>query len=143
MRAALGAARQGAGEGEVPVGAVIVIGGEIVAMAHNAPIGRNDATAHAEVLVIREAGRRAGNYRLPGSTLYSTVEPCVMCCGAIINARIPEVVFGTPDPKGGGVESLYRLLGDSRMNHRPAVIGGVLADECAELMRAFFDARRT
>jgi tRNA(adenine34) deaminase len=142
MRAALAAARRGGEAGEGPVGAVIVIDSEVVATAHNEPIARSDATAHAEVLAIREAGRRIGNYRLPGATLYATVEPCVMCCGAIINARLARVVFGAADPKAGAVESQYRLLADERLNHRPVVSGGVLAEECAELLREFFRGRR-
>jgi tRNA(adenine34) deaminase len=142
MRAALAAARRGGEAGEVPVGAVVVIGGEVVTSAHNAPIARGDATAHAEVLAIREAGRRLGNYRLPEATLYVTVEPCVMCCGAVLQARLAAVVYGAPDPKAGAVESLYRLLADPRLNHRPAVTGGVLAEECGAVLREFFRDRR-
>ncbi len=143
MRAALAAARRGAEQGEVPVGAVIVIGGVMVAAAHNAPIAENDATAHAEVLAIREAGHRTGDYRLPGATLYATLEPCAMCCGAIVHARIDKVVFGALDPKAGAVWSQHRLLDDARLNHRPAVVGGVLAAECAALLKEFFEARRS
>ena len=142
MRAALAAARRGAEQGEVPIGAVIVIGGEVVAATHNSPIALNDATAHAEVLAIREAGRRTGNYRLPEATLYATIEPCVMCCGAIVQARIAEVVFGALDPKAGAVRSLHRLLDDARLNHRPTVVGGALGDECAALLKEFFQERR-
>ena len=143
MRAALAAARRAAAEGEVPVGAVIVIDGEVVATAHNEPIGQSDATAHAEVLAIREAGRKTRNYRLPGASLYVTVEPCVMCCGAILSARIGQVVFGVADPKAGGAVSLYRLLEDGRLNHATGVTGGVLADECAALLKEFFRDRRS
>jgi len=142
MRAALAAARRGAVAGEVPVGAVIVIDGEIVATAHNEPLGRSDATAHAEVLVIREAGRKTGNYRLPGAVLYVTVEPCIMCCGAIVGARIERVVFGAVDPKAGAAVSLHRLLDDGRLNHAVAVTRGVLADECAAVLQEFFKGRR-
>jgi tRNA(adenine34) deaminase len=142
MRVALAAAHRGAEQGEIPVGAVVVIGGEVVATAHNAPIAENDATAHAEVLAIREAGRRTGNYRLPGATLYVTLEPCLMCCGAIVHARIGEVVFGALDPKAGAVRSRHRLLDDARLGPRRAVVGGVLADECAALLKEFFEARR-
>jgi tRNA(adenine34) deaminase len=142
MRAALAAARRGAAAGEVPVGAVIVIDGEIVATAHNEPIGQSDATAHAELLAIREAGRKTGNYRLRGATLYVTVEPCVMCCGAIVSARIERVIFGAADPKAGAAVSLHRLLDDRRLNHSVASTGGVLADECADVLKEFFKARR-
>ena len=142
MRAALAAARCGAEAGEVPVGAVVVIGGEIVATAHNEPVGLSDATAHAEMLAIREAGRKTGNHRLPGASLYATVEPCVMCCGAIVSARIERVIFGAADPKAGAAVSLYRLLEDGRLNHVARVTGGVLAEECAALLKEFFRARR-
>ena len=142
MRAALAAARRGAQAGEVPVGAVIVIGGEIVAVAHNEPVGLSDATAHAEMLAIREAGRKTGDYRLPGASLYATVEPCVMCCGAILSARIERVIFGVADPKAGAAVSLYRLLEDGRLNHAARVTGGVLAEECAALLKEFFRVRR-
>jgi tRNA(adenine34) deaminase len=142
MRAALAEARQAAGEGEVPVGAVVALGDTIMAAAHNRPIALSDPTAHAEVLAIREAARRIGDYRLSGATLYTTVEPCVMCCGAILAARVAGVVYGAADPKGGAVESLYRLLDDGRPTHVVSVAGGVLDEECAELLREFFRARR-
>lgn len=142
MRVALAAARRGAGAGEVPVGAVVVIEGAVVAAAHNEPIGLADATAHAEILAIREAGRKTGNYRLSGASLYVTVEPCVMCCGAILSARIERVVFGAVDPKAGGAVSLYRLLEDARLSHVAAVTGGVLAEQCGALLKEFFKARR-
>ncbi len=142
MRVALDAARRAAGEGEVPVGAAVMVGGEVVAVAHNEPIGLGDPTAHAEVLAIREAGRKTGNYRLAGATLYATVEPCVMCCGAILHARVERVVFGAADPKAGGVVSLYRLLEDARQNHVTAVTGGVLAEEGGALLKEFFRTRR-
>jgi tRNA(adenine34) deaminase len=143
MREALRAARRGAAAGEVPVGAVIVMDGRVIARAHNEPIARRDATAHAEVLAIREAGQAAGNYRLLGSRLYVTTEPCVMCCGAIVGARIEHVIYGAADPKAGAVESLYQILTDARLNHRPRLTSGVLADECAEVLREFFRSRRT
>lgn len=142
MRVALDAARRAAAEGEVPVGAAVMVGGEVVAIAHNEPIGLGDPTAHAEVLAIREAGRKTGNYRLAGATLYATVEPCVMCCGAILHARVERVVFGAADPKAGGVVSLYRLLEDARQNHVTAVTGGVLAEEGGALLTEFFKVRR-
>jgi tRNA(adenine34) deaminase len=142
MRAALDEARRGLLDGEVPVGAVVVADGAIVARAHNAPIALSDPTAHAEVLALREAGRKTGNYRLTGATLYVTVEPCPMCCGAVLQARLPRVVYGAADPKAGAVESLYRLLDDSRLNHRVETVGGVLGGECAALLKEFFETKR-
>jgi tRNA(adenine34) deaminase len=142
MRLALDQARLAVDQSEVPVGAVVAIGDAVIAAAHNEPIALSDPTAHAEVLALREAGRKTGNYRLPDATLYVTVEPCVMCCGAILNARLPRLVFGAADPKVGAVESLYRLLEDRRLRHEVVVTGGVLADECAALLKDFFRARR-
>jgi tRNA(Arg) A34 adenosine deaminase TadA len=142
MREALAEAERGRAAGEVPVGAVVVIDGAIVGRAHNAPIALSDPTAHAEVLALREAARGAGNYRLPGATLYVTLEPCAMCCGAALQARVARVVYGARDPKAGEVESLHRLLDDVRLNHRVDAVGGVLAKESAALLRAFFDTRR-
>lgn len=142
MAQALDEARRGLQAGEVPVGALVVLGGEVVARAHNAPIALADPTAHAEILALRGAARALGNYRLTGATLYATVEPCHMCCGAILHARVTRVVYGAPDPKAGAVESLYRLLDDPRLNHRAVTRGGVLADEAARLLRAFFEAKR-
>ena len=143
MREALDEARRGAADGEVPVGAVVVMEGTIVARAHNAPIALADPTAHAEVLALRAAGEKRGNYRLTGATLYATVEPCAMCCGAALHARVARVVYGAPDPKAGAVDSLYRLLDDARLNHRAAATGGVLADEAARLLSAFFETKRS
>lgn len=143
MALALDEARRGLAAGEVPVGAVVVLDGEIIGRAHNAPITLADPTAHAEVLALREAARKRGNYRLTGATLYATVEPCPMCCGAALNARIARVVYGAADPKAGAVESLYRLLDDARLNHRVATRGGVLASEATELLTTFFAARRS
>jgi len=120
----------------------VVVGGEIVARAHNAPVTLADPTAHAEVLALREAARRVGNYRLTGATLFATVEPCPMCCGAILHARVSRLVYGATDPRAGAVESLYRLLDDARLNHRVATRGGVLADDCAEVLRTFFKGKR-
>jgi tRNA(adenine34) deaminase len=142
MRQALAEAERGGSAGEVPVGAVVVVDGTVVGRAHNAPVALSDPTAHAEVLALREAAERAGNYRLPDATLYVTLEPCAMCCGAVVNARLARVVYGARDPKGGAVETLYRLLDDARLNHRAATVGGVLADESAALLREFFDRRR-
>ena len=142
MREALAEARRGMAAGEVPVGAVVVIGGAIVARAHNAPVALVDPTAHAEVLALRAAAAGAGNYRLTEATLYATLEPCAMCCGAALQARVARVVYGAPDPKAGAVESLYRLLDDQRLNHRVAATGGVLARECGGLLSEFFVTRR-
>lgn len=142
MRVALAEARAGLAAGEVPVGAVVVVGDVIVGQAHNAPIGLVDPSAHAEVLALREAARKIGNYRLPDATLFSTLEPCTMCCGAVIQARLARVVYGAPDPRAGAIESLYRLLDDPRLNHRVEALGGVLADECGALLREFFETKR-
>ena len=142
MRDALAEAHRAAAAGEVPVGAVVVLGEQVVGRAHNAPIALVDPTGHAEVLALRVAAATIGNYRLTGAVLYATVEPCAMCCGAIVNARIARVVYGARDSKAGAVESLYRLLDDARLNHRVETVGGVLAEESAALMRGFFDRRR-
>ena len=142
MGLALEEARQAGASGEVPVGAVVVLGGRVIGRGRNQPIALSDPTAHAEVLALRAAGRELGNYRLPGATLYATVEPCPMCCGAALQARLGRVVYGAPDPKAGAVQSLYRLLEDSRLNHEIAVRGAVRSDECAGLLREFFQARR-
>jgi tRNA(adenine34) deaminase len=142
MREALAEARRALAEGEVPVGAVVVADGEIVGRGHNAPVAQADPTAHAEVLALREAARKRGNYRLTGAALYATVEPCPMCCGAALHARIARLVYGAADPKAGAVESLHRLLADPRLNHRVAARGGVLAAESAGLLREFFETRR-
>jgi tRNA(adenine34) deaminase len=142
MREALAEAARGGAAGEVPIGALVVIDDVVVASAHNAPVTSSDPTAHAEVLALRAAGAKVGNYRLPGATLYATVEPCAMCCGAIVNARVARVVYGARDVKAGAVESLYRLLDDARLNHRVDAVGGVLAVESAALLREFFDSRR-
>ena len=142
MREALVEARRALAEGEVPVGAVVVQAGEVVGRGHNQPIALSDPTAHAEVLALREAALKAGNYRLPGATLYVTVEPCPMCCGAALQARVERVVYGAPDPKAGGADSLYRLCDDPRLNHRARVDGGVLGEECRELIARFFETKR-
>lgn len=142
VREALVEARRDLEHGEVPIGAVVVIDGAILGRAHNAPIALADPTAHAEVLALREAARKVGNYRLTGATLYVTVEPCAMCCGAALQARVARLVYGAADPKAGAVESLYRLLDDARWNHRVVVRGGVLSDECGAVLRQFFESRR-
>jgi tRNA(adenine34) deaminase len=142
MRVALAEARAGLAAGEVPVGAVVVVGDAIVGQAHNAPIGLVDPSAHAEVLALREAARKIGNYRMPDATLFATLEPCAMCCGAVIQARLSRVVYGALDPRAGAIESVYRLLDDPRLNHRVEALGGVLADECGALLREFFETKR-
>jgi len=142
MREALAQARLGADNGEVPVGAVLVVDGAIVARAFNQPIGRTDPTAHAEILGLRQAALAVGNYRLVDATLYVTIEPCLMCVGAMIHARVREVVFGAPEPRAGALVSAVRALDVPGLNHRFAVTQGVLEDECRELMQAFFRERR-
>lgn len=142
MGLALAEAARGALEGEVPVGAVLVAGGKAVAAAHNRPIALSDPTAHAELLAIRAAGVALGSYRLDGATLYVTLEPCVMCIGAIVNARIGRLVFGARDEKAGAVGSVYDIGRDGRLNHRVEVHGGVREAECARLLSDFFSAQR-
>jgi tRNA(adenine34) deaminase len=143
MREALLEAEKAFREGEVPVGAVLSDeDGKILARAHNMPISLCDPTAHAEILVLRTAASHLGNYRLTKSTLVVTIEPCLMCMGAALNARIGRLVFGAPDPKSGAAGSLYRLGDDSRLNHRIEVLSGVMESECTGLMQAFFRARR-
>lgn len=143
MRVALAEARAGLAAGEVPVGAVVVLDDVIIGQAHNAPIALGDPTAHAEVLALREAARKVGNYRLPRATLYATLEPCVMCCGAVLHARLARVVYGAADPKTGAVESRHRLLDDPRSSHRVETVRGVLEAECGALLKEFFEARRS
>ena len=140
---ALDQARQGLAAGEVPVGAVLVDeAGVVLARAFNRPIGLADPTAHAEILVLRDGARLRGNYRLPGVSLYVTMEPCIMCLGAMLHARVRRLVFGAPDPKGGACVSLYRLPEDTRFNHRLEVAGGVREGECRELVQEFFQRKR-
>lgn len=143
MDEALKEARRALAAGEVPVGAVLVgEGGEVLARAHNFPITLSDPTAHAEILALRQAAERGGNYRLPGTTLYVTMEPCLMCVGAMLQARLKRLVFGAPDPKAGACVSLYRIPEDERLNHRFLVTGGVREAECRVLLQEFFRARR-
>jgi tRNA(adenine34) deaminase len=142
MRLAIDQARHAESQGDVPIGAVIARGGEPLAVAGNERELRRDPTAHAEVLAIRAAAEALGGWRLPGTTLYVTLEPCAMCAGAIVLARIPEVVFGAYDPKAGAAGSVMNVLDDPALNHRPQVTGGILADECATLLEDFFAARR-
>jgi tRNA(adenine34) deaminase len=142
MTLALAEARRAAVAGEVPVGAVVVLDDVVVGRGGNRPIAAQDPTAHAEIVALRDAARAAGNYRLPGATLYATVEPCAMCCGALLHARVARLVYGADDPKAGAVRSLHRLLEDPRHNHVVAVTAGVGADASAALLREFFQARR-
>ena len=142
MQAALGQARQAGSLGEVPVGAVVVLDGVVVGRGYNRPIGANDPTAHAEVQALRDAARALGNYRLPGCDLFVTLEPCAMCCGAIMHARIRRLVFGARDPKTGAAGSVIDLFSVSRLNHHTSVVGGVLAEDCGRLLSSFFSARR-
>ncbi len=142
MAAALEEARRAEAEGEVPVGAVVVRDGAILGRGHNRPIGGSDPTAHAEVLALRAAARRVGNYRLPGAVLYVTVEPCLMCVGACLQARVARLVFGTLDAKGGALVSRIRALEEGRWPHTVAVTGGVLAGVARGLMQEFFRKRR-
>lgn len=142
MRLALDLARQAWDQGEVPVGAVVVREGEIVGHGFNAPISRHDPTAHAEIMALRNAAANLGNYRLPGCSLYVTLEPCTMCMGAIFHARIASVIFGASDPKTGACGSILDLPAEVRLNHHAEVRGGVLADECGRLLSDFFAQRR-
>lgn len=141
MRRALAQAHHARDRGEVPIGAVLVRGTEVLAEGYNQPIASSDPTAHAEVMVLRDAARRSGNYRLPGSTLYVTVEPCLMCVGALLSARVERLVYGPDEPKFGAVRSLVRL-DDLKLNHRVEVVAGVLAEEGRALLVEFFRSRR-
>lgn len=142
MRLALEQARLAAAAGEVPVGAVLVREGELIGAGFNQPIGRCDPTAHAEVAALRAAAQNVANYRLPDTTLYVTIEPCAMCAGALVHARVKRLVFGAAEPRAGAVVSAARLLDGAQFNHRVAYEGGVLAQECAALMQSFFRERR-
>ena len=141
MRLALAEAARARAGGEVPIGAVVVREGGVIGRGFNQSIGRSDASAHAEIVALREAGRATANYRLPEATLYVTIEPCLMCVGAIVHARIGRVVFGAADPKGGAIRSILDP-GTLPLNHRFSVVEGVLADECRELVQEFFRSRR-
>jgi tRNA(adenine34) deaminase len=142
MREALVLARQAATAGEVPVGALVVVAGQVVGRGLNSPISRNDPTAHAEILALREAAQALGNYRLDEATLYATLEPCVMCAGALVAARVKTLVFGTRDLRFGGVRSKFRVADSEILNHRVEIVEGVLAAECMEILQRFFEARR-
>jgi len=142
MQLALAQARAAAEHDDVPIGAVVVRDGVVIAARHNERELVGDPTAHAEVLALRDAATVVGHWRLLDCTLYVTLEPCLMCAGALVNSRIAQVVYGATDPKAGAIESLYTVCADERLNHRPPVLGGVLADECGQLLKAFFAARR-
>ena len=142
MGEALALARQAADAGEVPVGAVVVKEGAVVGRGHNRPVSGQDPTAHAEVVAMRDAATRLGNYRLTDCDLYVTLEPCAMCAGAIMHARIARVVYGAADPKAGACGSVVNLFADSRLNHHASVVGGVMADGAGKLLQEFFHARR-
>ncbi len=142
MRQALALAEEAQAAGEVPVGAVVVVDGAVMGTGRNGPIGRNDPTAHAEMLALREACARIGNYRLEGATLYATLEPCVMCAGALVAARVGTLVFGARDLRFGGVRSKFRLADSELLNHRVEVVEGVLAAEATRMLQEFFAARR-
>jgi tRNA(adenine34) deaminase len=142
MQEALAEAHAAAAAGEVPIGAVLVHEGKVLARSGNRTIRDNDPTAHAEIVVLREAARILANYRLAGTTLYVTIEPCSMCAGAIVQARVPRLVYGADDPKGGAVRSCFAILSDARLNHQVEVTPGVLAAETAAILQSFFAARR-
>jgi len=142
MKEALAEAVKGAAAGEVPVGAIVLLNEKIVGRGHNSPIQLHDPTAHAEIIALRQAARCAANYRLPGSVLIVTIEPCVMCVGAMILARVEEVIYGAADPKGGAVRSCYQLADQNQLNHRIRVTSGILEDQCSSLMKSFFASRR-
>jgi tRNA(adenine34) deaminase len=142
MQLALAEAEAAFGEDEVPIGAVIVRDDRVIASAHNQREQLRDPTAHAEMIAITQAAQQMESWRLEGCTLYVTLEPCPMCAGAILQARIPTVVYGAPDPKAGAVHTLYQLLADPRLNHRPQTVAGVLLDPCGQILSRFFQAKR-
>jgi len=142
MREALDEARAAGEQGEVPVGALVLLNGKIIGRGRNCSIRQCDPIAHAEIAALRQAAHNVGNYRLPGSTLIVTIEPCVMCVGAMIHARVEELIYGARDPKGGAVHSVFRIADTEVLNHRIPATGGILEDECGALMKAFFAARR-
>ena len=142
MQRALALAAQAQQLGEVPVGAVVVVDGKILAEGYNQPIATHDPTAHAEIVALRAATQAIGNYRLQNASLYVTLEPCPMCAGAIVQARITRIIFGAPDPLAGAAGSVFDIFGAPSLNHHPRVSGGMLADDCAQLLKQFFKARR-
>ena len=142
MRAALDQARLARERGEVPVGAVVVLDGQVIGEGYNQPIASHDPTAHAEIVALRDAARRLGNYRLTGARLYVTIEPCQMCVGAMVHARIATVIYGTREPKAGAIDSAMRAHEHPALNHRMEAVGGVLEEECRDLIQEFFASRR-
>lgn len=142
MQEAIEMSGHAAAAGEVPVGAIVVLDGEVVGVGYNQPISVHDPSAHAEIMALRDAGRRLGNYRLPGCTLYVTLEPCAMCAGALMHARVARVVFGARDPKTGAAGSVVDLFAEARLNHHARVEGGVLGEACGALLSKFFAGRR-
>jgi len=142
MREALALAAAAGRAGEVPIGAIVVQDGVIIGRGHNQPVSSQDPTAHAEIVALRDAARTVGNYRLPGATMYVTIEPCLMCVGALVHARLAKVVFGAPEPKAGAVVSTQRAHEHPALNHRLDVMGGILEDECRAVVQEFFRARR-
>jgi len=142
MREALELARWAESENEVPVGAVLAQDGRVIGRGHNHPIAAKDPSAHAEIMALREAAQALGNYRLTDTTLYVTLEPCAMCAGALVHARVKRLVYGAPDPKAGAAGSVFNLAQSDALNHRMEVTGGVLADECGALLKGFFSRRR-
>ena len=143
MQHALGLAARAEAQGEVPVGALVVLNGEIIGEGWNQPISSHDPTAHAEIVALRAAAAQLANYRLTGATLYVTLEPCPMCAGAMVHARVARVVYGAPDPLAGSAGSVFNLLDSSALNHRVEVVRGVLAEECGQRLKLFFQARRS
>ncbi len=142
MQHALRLARQAEALGEVPVGAVLVVGDEIIGEGCNHPIGHCDPTAHAEIIALREGAKKINNYRIVDSTLYVTLEPCVMCVGAIVHARVQRIVYGASDPRAGAIQSAFQIMAANKLNHRAECVGGLLAEECGSLLSSFFRARR-
>lgn len=142
MQYALKLAERAQQEGEVPVGAVLVLNDEIIGAGWNRPIAAHDPTAHAEIMALRAGAEKLGNYRLNNTTLYVTLEPCVMCAGAMVHARIKRLVFGASDPKAGAIKSVFNILDSARLNHRVEYVGGILSDECGAMLSRFFEARR-
>ena len=142
MRLALGEAKRAFDEDETPIGAVVVQGGRVIALAHNRPVHLRDPTAHAEILALRRAAKKLGNYRLTGCSLYVTIEPCAMCAGAIVHARLGRVVFGARDPKAGASGSALKVLNHPKLNHQVEIAQGILEDDCSSILREFFRHRR-
>ena len=142
MREALMEARKAKAEGEIPVGAVLLFNEKIIARSHNSSIQLHDPTAHAEIVALRQAGRNIKNYRLPGSILVATIEPCLMCVGAMIHARVEEVIYGAPDPKAGAIKSCFQMADEPQLNHKMRVTSGVLKSECSAILKDFFSSRR-